>query len=69
MEEPQRGIRAVYTTSTVTVYQAYSPKIGLPAVREGRFPTAWKRDRMTWAIKPRSQTSSVTRIHRAVPVT
>lgn len=51
MEEPQRGIRAVYTPSTVTVYQAYSPEIGLPAVREGRFPTAWKRDRMTW-IKP-----------------
>lgn len=47
----QHGIRAVYTPSTVTVYQAYSPEIGLPAVREGRFPTAWKRDRMTW-IKP-----------------
>ncbi|MFE9994457.1 DUF4291 domain-containing protein [Streptomyces avermitilis] len=51
MEEPQRGIRAVHTTSTITVYQAYSPEIGLSAVREGRFPTAWKRDRMTW-IKP-----------------
>ncbi|WP_327325718.1 DUF4291 domain-containing protein [Streptomyces sp. NBC_01210] len=51
MEEPQRGIRALYTASTVTVYQAYSPDIGLPAVREGRFPATWKRDRMTW-IKP-----------------
>ncbi|WP_393078953.1 DUF4291 domain-containing protein [Streptomyces sp. LN704] len=51
MEEPQRGIRAVYGESTVTVYQAYSPQIGLPAAREGRFPAAWKRDRMTW-IKP-----------------
>ncbi|BAC71019.1 hypothetical protein AQJ43_02560 [Streptomyces avermitilis] len=51
MEETQRRIRAVHTTSTITVYQAYSPEIGLPAVREGRFPTAWKRDRMTW-IKP-----------------
>ncbi|MER6077982.1 DUF4291 domain-containing protein [Streptomyces sp. NPDC001833] len=51
MEQPQRGIRAVYTDSTVTVYQAYSPEIGLPAVREGRFPALWKRDRMTW-IKP-----------------
>ncbi|MFD4527611.1 DUF4291 domain-containing protein [Streptomyces sp. NPDC058470] len=51
MEEPQRGIRAAYAESTITVYQAYSPEIGLPAVREGRFPGAWKRDRMTW-IKP-----------------
>lgn len=51
MEQPQRGIRADYTDSTITVYQAYSPEIGLPAVREGRFPAAWKRDRMTW-IKP-----------------
>jgi hypothetical protein len=51
MEEPQRGIRAVYTASTVTVYQAYSPDIGQPAAREGRFPPVWKRDRMTW-IKP-----------------
>jgi hypothetical protein len=51
MEEPQRGIRATFTDSTITVYQAYSPEIGRPAVREGRFPDAWKRDRMTW-IKP-----------------
>jgi hypothetical protein len=51
MEEPQRRIRALHSESTVTVYQAYSPQIGLPAAREGRFPAAWKRDRMTW-IKP-----------------
>jgi hypothetical protein len=51
MAEPQREIRAAHTASTVTVYQAYSPEIGLPAVRDGRFPAAWKRDRMTW-IKP-----------------
>ncbi|MFC9849333.1 DUF4291 domain-containing protein [Streptomyces sp. NPDC060223] len=51
MQEPQRGIRAAYTESTITVYQAYSPEIGLPAAREGRFPGVWKRDRMTW-IKP-----------------
>ncbi|MEU7424158.1 DUF4291 domain-containing protein [Streptomyces sp. NPDC040750] len=51
MEEPRREIRAAHTESTVTVYQAYSPEIGLPAAREGRFPTLWKRDRMTW-IKP-----------------
>ncbi|MGW1746255.1 DUF4291 domain-containing protein [Streptomyces sp. NPDC002092] len=51
MEDPQRAIRAVHAESTVTVYQAYPPEIGGPAVREGRFPAAWKRDRMTW-IKP-----------------
>lgn len=51
MEEPQRRIRALCTASTITVYQAYSPEIGIPAVRRGRFPAAWKRDRMTW-IKP-----------------
>ncbi|MET8075225.1 DUF4291 domain-containing protein [Streptomyces sp. NPDC005303] len=52
MQEPQpRGIRALHTESTITVYQAYAPEIGLPAAREGRFPAVWKRDRMTW-IKP-----------------
>ncbi|NUR02683.1 MAG: DUF4291 domain-containing protein [Streptomyces sp.] len=51
MEDPQRAIRAVHAESTVTLYQAYPPEIGGPAVREGRFPAAWKRDRMTW-IKP-----------------
>ncbi|MBK3580845.1 DUF4291 domain-containing protein [Streptomyces sp. MBT65] len=51
MEEPRHRIRATYSESTITVYQAYSPEIGLPAVRDGRFPAAWKRDRMTW-IKP-----------------
>ncbi|MFF0539106.1 DUF4291 domain-containing protein [Streptomyces coelicoflavus] len=51
MQEPQREIRAAHTASTVTVYQAYPPEIGLPAARDGRFPAAWKRDRMTW-IKP-----------------
>lgn len=51
MRQPQHEVRAVHTASTVTVYQAYAPEIGLPAAREGRFPAAWKRDRMTW-IKP-----------------
>lgn len=51
MQEPQREIRAAHTASTVTVYQAYPPEIGLPTARDGRFPAAWKRDRMTW-IKP-----------------
>lgn len=51
MDEPKHQIRAQYTDSTITVYQAYAPGIGLPAAREGRFPEAWQRDRMTW-IKP-----------------
>ncbi|MER5964458.1 DUF4291 domain-containing protein [Streptomyces sp. NPDC002057] len=51
MAEPKYRIRALHTARTVTVYQAYRPSIGLPAAREGRFPAAWKRDRMTW-IKP-----------------
>ncbi|KOG65286.1 DUF4291 domain-containing protein [Streptomyces varsoviensis] len=51
MTTPKYQIRAAHTDSTVTVYQAYAPEIGLPAAREGRFPAAWKRDRMTW-IKP-----------------
>lgn len=49
--EPKHQIRALYTDSTVTVYQAYAPEIGLPAARESRFPAVWQRDRMTW-IKP-----------------
>ncbi|MEU9027760.1 DUF4291 domain-containing protein [Streptomyces sp. NPDC048383] len=48
---PTRQIRAAHTDTTVTVYQAYSPRLGLPAARDGRFPPDWKRDRMTW-IKP-----------------
>ncbi|MET9699024.1 DUF4291 domain-containing protein [Streptomyces sp. NPDC006529] len=49
--EPTRRIRAVHTADTITVYQAYGPHLGLPAARDGRFPPAWKRERMTW-IKP-----------------
>nr|WP_143175036.1 DUF4291 domain-containing protein [Cryptosporangium aurantiacum] len=44
-------IRALHDATTVTVYQAYSPEIGLPAAAVGSFPSRWKRDRMTW-IKP-----------------
>ncbi|MBM7439087.1 DUF4291 domain-containing protein [Streptomyces sp. HB132] len=51
MSTPQHEIRARHTATTVTVYQAYSPSIGLPTARDGRFPDTWKRDRMTW-IKP-----------------
>lgn len=51
MRVPYRQIRAAYTADTVTVYQAYASTIGVPAARDGRFPPAWKRDRMTW-VKP-----------------
>ncbi|MFF2655636.1 DUF4291 domain-containing protein [Streptomyces sp. NPDC058045] len=51
MSLPKYQIRAQYTPTTLTVYQAYAPRIGEPAARNGRFPGAWKRDRMTW-IKP-----------------
>lgn len=51
LDEPTYRIRALHTEDTVTVYQAYRPEIGEPAARTGRFPGAWKRDRMTW-IKP-----------------
>ncbi|MGQ4415282.1 DUF4291 domain-containing protein [Streptomyces sp. SAS_269] len=51
MEEPKYRIRALHTDSTITVYQAYAPEIGLPAAREGRFPEVWQRERMTW-VKP-----------------
>jgi hypothetical protein len=51
MPEPTHRIRALHTDSTITVYQAYAPGIGRPAARDGRFPAAWQRDRMTW-IKP-----------------
>ncbi|MBL1095595.1 DUF4291 domain-containing protein [Streptomyces coffeae] len=50
-DRPRHEIRALHTATTVTVYQAYGPHIGRPAARDGRFPAAWKRDRMTW-IKP-----------------
>ncbi|MCB5907847.1 DUF4291 domain-containing protein [Streptomyces pinistramenti] len=49
--EPVRRVRALHTTRTVTVHQAYAPELGVPAARDGRFPAAWKRERMTW-IKP-----------------
>ncbi|WP_239072661.1 DUF4291 domain-containing protein [Streptomyces bauhiniae] len=49
--EPKFRIRAAHTPTTLTVYQAYRPEIGVPAAREGRFPAAWSRSRMTW-IKP-----------------
>jgi hypothetical protein len=47
----RRQIRAVYDDDTVTVYQAYSPAIAVPAVRAGRFVPPFRLERMTW-IKP-----------------
>ncbi len=51
MDVPHRQIRAVYTDSTVRVYQAYRPAIAVPAVEAQRFVPPFKRERMTW-IKP-----------------
>ena len=50
-EEPKHSIQARFTATTITVYQAYPPAIGLPAAEESRFTDAWQRHRMTW-IKP-----------------
>ncbi|MEV6842650.1 DUF4291 domain-containing protein [Actinoplanes sp. NPDC051411] len=47
----QREVRAVYTDTTVTVYQAYPAEIASPALLAGRFEPPFKRERMTW-IKP-----------------
>lgn len=46
-----RQVRAQYTATTLTVYQAYSPAIAEPAVAAGRFVPPFKPDRMTW-VKP-----------------
>lgn len=48
---PYWQIRALYTDTTVTVYQAYSDEIAQTAVRAQTFLPPFKRDRMTW-IKP-----------------
>ncbi|MBB6462609.1 DUF4291 domain-containing protein [Flammeovirga kamogawensis] len=44
-------IRAVFDEKTITVYQAYSKHIALPAVRAQKFVPPFKMERMTW-IKP-----------------
>lgn len=47
-----REIRATFDESTITVYQAYSAHIAIPAASAGSFAgTPFKLDRMTW-IKP-----------------
>lgn len=50
---PYRQIRALYDTETITVYQAYSPEIALPAVQQQKLSAspAFLSTRMTW-IKP-----------------
>jgi hypothetical protein len=48
---PYRQVRASYTDTTITVYQAYGPEIAVPALAAGQFVAPFKRDRMTW-IKP-----------------
>jgi len=46
-----REIRAVFTDTTVRVYQAYNAEIADAAVQAQRFVPPWKPGRMTW-IKP-----------------
>jgi len=49
--EHVRVVRAAYTDSVITVYQAYPPEIAEAALRAGTFVAPFKRERMTW-IKP-----------------
>ena len=51
MTVPRHQIRATFTDTSVTVYQAYPPEIADAALRAGRFVPPFKRERMTW-IKP-----------------
>ncbi len=44
-------IRAGYNARTITIYQAYSSAIALPAIKEQRFIAPFSFMRMTW-IKP-----------------
>jgi len=46
-----KEVRADYDDRHITVYQAYSPSIALPALAAGRFVPPFKPDRMTW-VKP-----------------
>ncbi|KAJ5240446.1 uncharacterized protein N7469_002037 [Penicillium citrinum] len=46
-----RAIRATYTPTTITVYQAYPPMIAIVAVEAQTFKSPFSRTRMTW-IKP-----------------
>ncbi|HHT13130.1 MAG TPA: DUF4291 domain-containing protein [Propionibacterium sp.] len=44
-------IRASFDDDLITVYQAFSPSIAVPAVEQGRFVPPFSMDRMSW-IKP-----------------
>lgn len=46
-----RAIRASYTPTTITVYQAYPSEIANPALKAQTFKPPFSRTRMTW-IKP-----------------
>ena len=46
-----REIRALHDRDSITVYQAYTPEIGVPAAEQGTFVPPFSRTRMTW-IKP-----------------
>ena len=48
---PYRQIRAFYTDTTITVYQAYSSQIAEPALQAQKFVPPFQMSRMTW-IKP-----------------
>ncbi|OCL01959.1 hypothetical protein AOQ84DRAFT_424988 [Glonium stellatum] len=50
---PYRQIRASYNKDTITVYQAYSSTIALPAVKEQKLDASpdFRLSRMTW-VKP-----------------
>jgi hypothetical protein len=48
---PQHEVRASYDSTTIVVYQAYSPAIADAALRAGRFVPPFSFNRMTW-IKP-----------------
>ena len=47
----EKVIRAIFDEDTITVYQAYSKAIALPAIKAQKFVTPFKMERMTW-IKP-----------------
>jgi hypothetical protein len=47
----ERVIRAIFDEDTITVYQAYSKAIAIPAIKAQRFVPPFKMERMTW-IKP-----------------
>ncbi|MFJ9905207.1 DUF4291 family protein [Streptomyces sp. NPDC101152] len=57
--EQRRIVRAEFADSTIAVYQAYPREIAEPALRARTFVAPFKRERMTWVIKPRSQTTTV----------